>query len=84
MSVNRDLATLMRVIEEAQYRIPEGEYLAAMNALGALHRVVAVAAPVPVAALPYTLEEQRKIIEVKLCERARTLWRMRERENARA
>ena len=82
MSVNPYLATLMRVIEEAQDKMPEGEYLAAMNALGALHRVVAVAAPVPVAAGPYTLEEQRKIIEVKLCERARTLWR--ERANARA
>jgi len=40
----------MRVIEEAQYKMPEGEYLAAMNALGALHRVVGgAAAPVRVA-----------------------------------
>jgi hypothetical protein len=30
----------MRVIEDAQDKMPEGEYLAAMNALGALHRVV--------------------------------------------
>lgn len=30
----------MRVIEDAQSKIPEGEYLAAMNALGALHRIV--------------------------------------------
>ena len=50
MSVNPNLATLMRVIEEAQYKMPEGEYLAAMNALGALHRVVGgAAAPVRVA-----------------------------------
>jgi hypothetical protein len=50
MSVNLNLATLMRVIEDAQDKMPEGEYLAAMNALGALHRVVpapaAAAAPV--------------------------------------
>jgi hypothetical protein len=37
----------MRVIEDAQSKIPEGEYLAAMNALGALHRVVVVPAPAP-------------------------------------
>jgi hypothetical protein len=30
----------MRVIYEAQDKMPEGEYLAAMNALGALHRFV--------------------------------------------
>ena len=49
MAVNKNLATLMRVIEEAQDKMPEGEYLAAMNALGALHRVVgAPAAVVPV------------------------------------
>ena len=34
------LNTLMRVIYEAQDKMPEGEYLAAMNALGALHRFV--------------------------------------------
>ena len=51
MAVNKNLATLMRVIEEAQDKMPEGEYLAAMNALGALHRVVgAPAAVVPVVA----------------------------------
>lgn len=44
MSVNQNLATLMRVIEDAQDKMPEGEYLAAMNALGALHHVV----PAPV------------------------------------
>ena len=47
MAVNPNLATLMRVIEDAQSKIPEGEYLAAMNALGALHRVVVVPAPAP-------------------------------------
>ena len=46
MAVNPNLATLMRVIEEYQDRIPEGEYLQAMNALGALHRTVAPAAAV--------------------------------------
>ena len=48
MSVNPDLATLMRVIEDHQDKMPEGEYLAAMNALGALHRV----APAPPAYIP--------------------------------
>jgi hypothetical protein len=47
MSVDLNLATLMRVIEDAQDKMPEGEYLAAMNALGALHRVVPVPGPVP-------------------------------------
>jgi hypothetical protein len=46
MSVNPNLDTLMRVIEDQQDKMPEGEYLAAMNALGALHRVVP-APPVP-------------------------------------
>ena len=49
MSVNPNLATLMRVIEENQDKMTEGEYLEAMNALGALHRVATsavVAAPV--------------------------------------
>ena len=64
MSVNPNLATLMRVIEEVQDRMPEGEYLAAMNALGALHRGLAVPVAVPVAvaqrrpwSVPYTREE---------------------------
>jgi len=52
MSVNPNLATLMRVIEDAQSKIPEGEYLAAMNALGALHRGLVVPAPAPVAVVP--------------------------------
>lgn len=40
MSVNPNLAALMRVIEENQDKMPEGEYLEAMNALGALHREI--------------------------------------------
>ena len=46
MTVNPDLAILMRVIEDQQDKMPEGEYLAAMNALGSLHRV-APAPPAP-------------------------------------
>jgi hypothetical protein len=58
MSVNQNLATLMRVIEDAQDKMPEGEYLAAMNALGALHRVATMnararaRAPAPVVVAP--------------------------------
>ena len=57
MTVNPNLATLMRVIEENQDKMTEGEYLEAMNALCALHRVASsalVAAPVAVvpAAVP--------------------------------
>ena len=58
MTVNPNLATLMRVIEENQDKMTEGEYLEAMNALCALHRVatsgVAAAAPAlpAVAAVP--------------------------------
>ena len=51
MAVTPNLATLMRVIEEYQDRIPEGEYLQAMNALGALHRTASVVA-VPQAPVP--------------------------------
>ena len=47
MSVNPNLATLMRVIEDNQDRMPEGEYLAAMNSLGALHREIPQAPPAP-------------------------------------
>ena len=53
MTVNPNLATLMRVIEENQEKMTEGEYLEAMNALGALHRVATsavVAVPVVAAA----------------------------------
>lgn len=45
MTVNPNLAALMRVIEDNQDKMPEGEYLAAMNALGALHREIP--APLP-------------------------------------
>jgi len=38
MAVNSSLAALMRVIDECREKIPEGEYLVAMNALGTLHR----------------------------------------------
>ena len=38
VSVNPKLATLMRVIDDNQDKITEGEYLEAMNALAALHR----------------------------------------------
>lgn len=37
-SVNPNLAALMRVIEDNQSKMPEGEYLVAMNALCALYR----------------------------------------------
>ena len=40
MTVRPELATLMRVIEDQQDKMPEGEYLAAMNALGTLHREI--------------------------------------------
>jgi hypothetical protein len=43
MAVNPNLAEIMRVIEDNQDKIPEGEYLAAMNALGSLHRELPVA-----------------------------------------
>jgi hypothetical protein len=53
MTVNPDLATLMRVIEENQDKMTEGEYLEAMNALCSLHRVVTFIPPAsPAPALP--------------------------------
>jgi len=53
MTVNPNLATLMRVIEENQDKMTEGEYLEAMNALCALHRVATSAVvAVPVVAVP--------------------------------
>ena len=57
MAINPDLATLMRVIEEYQDKMPEGEYLLAMNALGALHRQQeeppqALIRPIPVGPTP--------------------------------
>ena len=45
MTVNPNLATLMRVIEDQQHKMSEGEHLEAMNALGALHRVATSAPP---------------------------------------
>ena len=56
MAVNPNLATLMRVIEDNQDKMPEGEYLEAMNALGALHRIAAIPAavrPLP-SSIPYS------------------------------
>jgi len=44
-NVNPKLATLMRVIEDNQHKMTEGEYLEAMNALGALHIQVQNAPP---------------------------------------
>jgi hypothetical protein len=52
MTVNPNLAALMRVIEEHQDKMPEGEYLEAMNALGALHREIPAPPAVVVADLP--------------------------------
>jgi hypothetical protein len=52
MSVNPNLATLMRVIEENQDKMTEGEYLDAMNALCALHRSSTSVVVAPAAATP--------------------------------
>ena len=46
MSINPNLAALLRVIEDNQDKMPEGEYLQAMNALGALHREIPAVAAV--------------------------------------
>ena len=46
--INPKLATLMRVIEDNQGKMTEGEYLEAMNALGALYREIPAAAAVAV------------------------------------
>ena len=62
MSVNPNLATLMRVIEENQDKMTDGEYLDAMNALCALHRAAtsvvvapaAAASPIPPLSPPYS------------------------------
>lgn len=57
-STDPRLTTLMRVIEDNQEKITEGEYLEAMNALGSLHREIpqpaAVAAVAAVAAAPFS------------------------------
>ena len=49
MTVAPELETLMRVIEDHQDKMPEGEYLAAMNALGSLHRQANVVLSEPTA-----------------------------------
>ena len=60
MSVNPNLATLMRVIEENQDKMTDGEYLDAMNALCALYRAAtyvvapALASPIPPSSPPYS------------------------------
>ena len=64
MTVNPNLAALMRVIEDNQDKMPEGEYLEAMNALGALHREIpAAAAPPPsyAASVPLFAAERRAV-----------------------
>ena len=56
MAVNPNLATLMRIIEDQQYKMPEGEYIQAMDALCALHRTVPAVIPaVPVIQSPMQL-----------------------------
>jgi len=55
MTVNPNLATLMRVIEDQQDKMPEGEYLQAMDALGALHRTVAAPVAIPIIQAPMQL-----------------------------
>lgn len=87
MAVNPNLATIMRVIEENQAKMTEGEYLEAMNALGALHRNVQLQpqqphAPIrqnPPAAAVSLFAEQRipevmggNITELRAMERVRT------------
>jgi hypothetical protein len=47
MAVNPKLETLMRVIDDNQDKMSEGEYLEAMNALAALHREVQFQQPAP-------------------------------------
>jgi len=78
MTVNPNLATLMRVIEENQDKMTEGEYLEAMNALCALHRVAApVVAAAPPALLPALLPALPAIpaVPVNLFSGVRSLFR---------
>jgi hypothetical protein len=63
MAVNTDLATLMRVIEDQQDKMPEGEYLAAMNALGSLHRIAPLNAAAAVVAAP-PVQAQQHVLPV--------------------
>lgn len=69
MAVNPNLAELMRVIEDNQDKIPEGEYLAAMNALGALHREIPVPMAV-VAAPPHVISQAPAILPPGMEDRA--------------
>jgi len=80
MSVNPNLATLMRVIEENQDKMTEGEYLEAMNALGALHRVatsavVAAPAAAHVSALIPAVPAVPAAVPVNLFDGVRSLFR---------
>ena len=61
MTVNPNLAALMRVIEDNQDNMPEGEYLEAMNALGALHREIPAAAEVQAALLALLHPMRRRL-----------------------
>ena len=77
MTVNPNLATLMRVIEEQQDKMPEGEYLSAMNALGALHLEI----PQPVETIPSIynapLNERQNILQqamIVLPQNERSRW----------
>ena len=73
MSVNENLETLMRVIEDSQDKMPEGEYLAAMNALGALHRVAAMNARARARA-PVVVAPVRVPVAVPVAVPQRTPW----------
>ena len=54
MSVKPNLDTLMRMIEENQHKMTEGEYLESMNALCALYRFATSAPPTsPAHVLPH-------------------------------
>jgi hypothetical protein len=80
MTVNPNLATLMRVIEDHQDKMPEGEYLEAMNALAALHRVAtsavaAAPAAAPVSALIPAVPAVPAAVPVNLFDGVRSLFR---------
>jgi len=62
MAVNPNLAELMRVIEDNQDKLPEGEYLVAMNALGALHRELPAAATAAPPAPLFVGERPRAVV----------------------
>jgi hypothetical protein len=76
MTVNPNLATLMRVIDENQDKMTEGEYLEAMNALAALHRVATSAvAAAPVAVVPAVVPAIVPAVPVNLFASVRNLFR---------